>query len=102
VAEGEWEDAPRWVVETGVHEKWGEKEWRHLELLKARFEELGVELQPGGNPPTDLRHVYAYWKGGTWAGGVELNRDHQTPLHEALHELVNKVADAARQRERPQ
>jgi hypothetical protein len=102
VAEARWEDAPRWVVETGVQEKWGEREWRNLELLKARFKELGVELEPGGNPPTDLRHVYAYWKNGGWVAGVELNRDHPTPLHEGLHELVNQVAEMVRRRAQSQ
>jgi hypothetical protein len=92
VSEGEWKDAPAWVVETAVHEKWGEKEWGHLELLRVRFDELGVELQPGGNPPTDLRDVFAYRKGGGFVAAVQLNRAHQTPLHEALHDLVNQVA----------
>jgi hypothetical protein len=99
MTEPEWQDAPRWLIETAVHEKWGVREWEHLELLKARFDHFGVELEPGGNPPTDLRHVYAYWKTGGWVAGVELDRDDPKALHEALHELVKRVAEIVRRRE---
>jgi hypothetical protein len=96
----EWKDAPAWVVKTAVHEKWGEREWRHLELLKARFDELGVELDPSGNPPTGLRRIYAYWTDRGFAAGVELGETDK-PLHEALHDLVNQVARLRREREQP-
>jgi hypothetical protein len=78
-----------------LDENWSAPEWEEWEVLRPRFHELGVDLEPVGEPP-NIHAVTAYWKTGGWIAASPLDAEAPT-LPKALHRLAKEVSAALRE-----
>ena len=87
---GDW---PPWVMKASSDENWDADAYRQWEILRDRFAEFGVEVEP---TDPELSGIAAY---GTIPSFIaeDVDRNDARPILEALHRLVTKVAAAQRE-----
>jgi hypothetical protein len=87
---GDW---PPWVMQAERNEKWDANAYRQWEILRDRFEELRVQVEP---VDAALTGIAAYGTNPSFLA-ERVDPNDARPILEALHRLVIKVANAQRE-----